>query len=285
MEKNILTHTRKMYNHKLEKDGISITKARNHWIPKKPELIRLSKSIEDKRISYPAYFTAPIHTYPNGHLNWDHAFESRCHMEGSAMMSIRDIIHMDNNTKIDPSDAYDIYKTHLIKNILSNINNRFDIKSIVDFGCGTGDLTRDINKYFYADITAIDLSPNYLSMALYNQTDDIIYIHGNIEYVNIPDESHDLVTIFYVFHEMSVDAIIRTISNAYRILKPGGQILIIDMKPTMLPLYPSFIDISEPHLKNYRTVNIIELLSVYFDHCNEQYLHQRSYLFSGKKKL
>ena len=53
------------------------------------------------------------------------------------------------------------------------------------------------------------------------------------------------------------------------------------MNPELLPVFPLFIDISEPHLKKYRILN--SLSSIGFKECNSRHLHNITCIFSAKK--
>jgi hypothetical protein len=56
------------------------------------------------------------------------------------------------------------------------------------------------------------------------------------------------------------------------------------MDSEKLPKFPSFIDISEPHLKKYRNVRILDMLSnATFIKYQRKHLHQMSSLFVGTK--
>ena len=276
---------RKQYVKQLEKKGIDFKTPRKYWNKNAVELKRLSNIIENKDVKYPKYFTETIHTYTNGHLNWQQAYESECHMEGSALMSLKELRPEDYST-IDSRNAYEIYKEHILLNI-KDVIEIDEIETLTDFGCGTGSLTRKMTDILKVNkITAVDLSPNYLSIALFqdNTNEKIDYIHGNMENVNIKSETQDVVTICYSFHEMPKTAIMSTIKNAYRILKPKGQLIIVDMNPEKITKYPSFIDISEPHLKEYREITYQDLLKQNkYINIKEKYLHQLSYMFTGFK--
>jgi ubiquinone/menaquinone biosynthesis C-methylase UbiE len=53
-----------------------------------------------------------------------------------------------------------------------------------------------------------DLSPNYLSIAMYKYFENYIQLlHANIEFTEVMKESFDIVVICYVFHEMIPEAI------------------------------------------------------------------------------
>lgn len=162
---------------------------------------------------------------------------------------------------------------------------------MTDFGCGTGELTPLLlERLPNARIRGVDLSPNYLSMAEYKRDalglvgDRVEYLHGNVESVDL-DQLQDVVLMCYAFHEMPVAAIRNTLSNALRWLRPdGGQVVVVDMNPKKLPRYPAFIDLSEPHLREYRTVSFSNLLvEAGFVDVSSTHLHNTSYLFSARK--
>lgn len=295
---NIMDVIRQRYIRSQEKKGVDFKTPVNYWINKKDDLQLLANKIENKKITYPSYFTELIHIYQNGHLNWNQAFESNAHMQCSAMMSVKDILESNSHinseeTEIEylsPPQAYEIYKEHIIDSIINVIeeknNNKSDVKYITDLGCGTAELTSLLAKRFqYSTISAVDLSPNYLSIATYNyeMLTNLQFIHANMENVTLENEQ-DVVIICYAFHEMPVNAIRNTIQNANKMLKTDGRIIIIDMNPEKLPTFPSFIDISEPHLKPYRSVNFTHMLrNSRFTNITEQHLHQTSYLFTATK--
>jgi ubiquinone/menaquinone biosynthesis C-methylase UbiE len=266
------------------KKGIRFHETKQFWLSKKSKLIYNKRLIENNSMKYPEYFTAPIHTYNNGHLNWNQAFQSSCHMEGSALMSVKDIKN-DQSFTCSPEEAYSIYKTHIFDNIKAELED-INPNEIVDLGCGTGENTEMLAlNYPNAFVTGLDLSPYYLSIGMYKYSDlNIQWIHANMEFTELAENSIDVVIICYAFHEMLPEAIQGTINEAHRILKKNGKIIIIDMDSEKLPKFPSFIDISEPHLKKYRNVRILDMLSnATFIKYQRKHLHQMSSLFVGTK--
>jgi ubiquinone/menaquinone biosynthesis C-methylase UbiE len=261
-----------------ERKGIKFQQAVKFWKSKKKILDKSFKKIENKKMVYPAYFTDNIHTYENGHLNWEHAYQTKCHMQGSAMMSMKDITGKSHYT---PDDAYYIYKQHIVRNITENMNIQ-NLETIVDFGCGTGETTQMLKDiYTDSNVIGLDLSPHYLSIATYN-FENFNFVHANMESTDFETGSIDVVTICYAFHEMIPEAIKNTINETKRILKEGGVCIIVDMDPQRLPRFPSFIDISEPHLKKYRNVDIMKMLyRTGFKKCERKKLHCYSSIFVG----
>lgn len=266
------------------KKGIKFDEAKAYWSAKKASLEKQKRKIENKNIEYPYYFTSPIHTYENGHLNWEQAYQSTCHVEGNALMSVKDITN-NPSFQCTPSEAYVIYKAHIVDNIKSVLSD-IDVRDIADLGCGTGETTQLLAlNYPDAYIAGIDLSPNYLSIAMTKFKEcSIQWIHANMEFTELSHESFDVVVICYALHEMIPEAIYGTIKEAYRLLHSGGKLVIVDMDSERLPPFPSFIDISEPHLKDYRNVRMLDLLcDTGFIKYERKKLHQMSSLFVGTK--
>ena len=59
----------------------------------------------------------------------------------------------------------------------------------------------------------------------------IQYKHGLGESTGLPSESFDLVQIGFVIHECRPFAIENLIKEAFRLLRPGGSILLFDNNP------------------------------------------------------
>tara|TARA_B110000977_G_scaffold191571_1_gene263898 strand:+ start:16895 stop:17767 length:873 start_codon:yes stop_codon:yes gene_type:complete len=266
------------------KKGIKYDEAKAYWSGLKTSLIKKKRKIENQNIAYPSYFTSPIHTYENGHLNWDQAFQITCHMEESALKSVEDITG-DPAFQCNPSEAYAIYKTHIVDNIKAAIGDHI-VHDIADLGCGTGETTHLLAlNYPDAYIAGIDLSPNYLTIGMTKFSDSTIqWIHANMEYTELSSETFDVVVICFAFHEMIPEAIIGTIEEAYRLMRKTGKIVIVDMDSELLPPFPSFLDITEPHLKSYRDVRLLDILcNTGFIKFEQKKLHQLTSLFVGTK--
>ena len=280
----LLRIIRQKYISAQSKNGVKFAEAAKYWTFHKSSLIHKKNKIQDKSIAYPGYFTQPIHTYENGHLNWEQAYETTCHMQLSALLSVQDITG-DPSFQCTPSEAYTIYKSHIVDNI-QNALEGIEVRDMADLGCGTGEITQILSlKYPDAYIAGVDLSPNYLAIAMTKYKDrNIHWIHANMEYTSFSTDSFDVVIICYAFHEMIPEAIKGTIAEAYRLLHRNGKLVIIDMDSELLPPFPSFIDVSEPHLKKYRNVRLLDLLcDTGFIKYKRMKLHQLSSLFVGTK--
>lgn len=108
-------------------------------------------------------------------------------------------------------------------------------KHIVDFGAGTGRFTFALRRAFpNARITGIELSQSALrhAFALASQQQmDIEWIHASAEQTPLESESADLVAFYTLMHEVPVAANKSIIAEAFRVLEPGGNLLISEIAP------------------------------------------------------
>ena len=61
------------------------------------------------------------------------------------------------------------------------------------------------------------------------------YRLANAENTELPNTSHDLVTIMYGFHEVPMDGRARILNESRRLLRRGGHLAIVDICPTYTP--------------------------------------------------
>jgi 2-polyprenyl-3-methyl-5-hydroxy-6-metoxy-1,4-benzoquinol methylase len=92
---------------------------------------------------------------------------------------------------------------------------------VLEIGCGTGVITSYL-QLSGSDITAIDLSPDLLELALKKQWPDSVHFEvGNAEALSFEDGAFDAVVGSSVLHHLDIDTAIKEI---HRVLKPGGTI-------------------------------------------------------------
>ncbi|MDZ5255208.1 class I SAM-dependent methyltransferase [Clostridium sp. LIBA-8841] len=110
--------------------------------------------------------------------------------------------------------------------------NSVDIKNkvIADLGAGTGFISLEIAKE--ANIVfSVDSSKNMLSelyrTAKDNELNNIYPINGEVENLPIFDDSIDLIFMNMALHHVENPDM--AIKEMYRILKPGGKVIITDV--------------------------------------------------------
>jgi ubiquinone/menaquinone biosynthesis C-methylase UbiE len=108
---------------------------------------------------------------------------------------------------------------------------------VLDVGCGTGEVTLEAKKHAkQGDVYGIDPAPEMIAVARKKAARkklDIDFRVGVIEALPFPDSSIDVVTSSLMMHHLPENLKMRGLAEIYRVLKPGGRLLIADfMRPT-----------------------------------------------------
>jgi len=109
--------------------------------------------------------------------------------------------------------------------------------SVLDVGCGTGEVTLLAKtRARHGSVYGIDPAPEMIAVARKKAARkklDIDFRVGVIEALPFPDSSIDVVTSSLMMHHLPENVKVRGLAEIYRVLKPGGRLLIADfMRPT-----------------------------------------------------
>ena len=110
--------------------------------------------------------------------------------------------------------------------------------SVLDVGCGTGEITLRAKTRAGKDgqVFGIDPAPEMITVARNKAMRKGLAIDfrvGVIESLPFTDASMDVVTSSLMMHHLPDDLKVRGLAEIYRVLKPGGRLLIADfMRPT-----------------------------------------------------
>lgn len=104
---------------------------------------------------------------------------------------------------------------------------------VADLGAGTGALARTLAP-FVRRVVAVDRSPEMLRAARERMeevgTDGRVELReGELEHLPLEDDAVDLAVLALVLHHLP--APVPVLEEAARVLRPGGRLLVVDMRP------------------------------------------------------
>jgi ubiquinone/menaquinone biosynthesis C-methylase UbiE len=141
---------------------------------------------------------------------------------------------------------------------------------LLDVASGTGRfLTFVKDNYPRLDVTALDLSPNYLAQArrLLATWSRAHVVQAAAESIPAPDSSFDAVTCIFLFHELPRKVRAAAAAEMARVLKPDGILVFVETvqkgdRPDfdgLLELFP--IGFHEPYYADYVRQDLGELFA------------------------
>ncbi|MGB5962794.1 MAG: class I SAM-dependent methyltransferase [Coleofasciculaceae cyanobacterium] len=209
--------------------------------------------VKDELLSYPEYYLRSFHAYEQGNLSWEAALEVEV-----AAYAVHAGIWKEAGRQGDARLRQTYHK------IVNEIKTQ--PKDILDLGCSVGMSTFALQEiYPDANLTGVDLSPYFLAVAQYNSQERNVKINWKnaaAETTGLPDASFDLVSACLLFHELPQTASKQILSEARRLLRPGGYLTIMDMNPKseiyakMPPYILTLLKSTEPYLDDYFALDI-----------------------------
>jgi len=109
---------------------------------------------------------------------------------------------------------------------------------VLDVGCGTGYLTRILAALAGADgqVTGVDPSARMIEYARRRAPLNCTYVAGEAQSLDLPDESFDVVVSSLAVHHIPDEERPAAMREMFRVLRPGGRLLIAEYRPPANPL-------------------------------------------------
>jgi len=210
----------------------------------KEAIERAAKLIQqDGNLRVPAYYENPFHGYDLGNLEVMAAVEQE--IAGKAVgarnfpsegLKGEQVLRNSYSREIESLCGSSIFKACSEGSL------------IVDGGCGSGTSARFLSRLFPdAKVVGFDLSPfmiavgRHISSGAVNdfwmesvekeQQQRVELVYGDIADTKLPSASATIVSLSLVLHELPAEATRQVLREAFRVLKPGGVLLIMEMDP------------------------------------------------------
>ncbi|MFE6686315.1 class I SAM-dependent methyltransferase [Streptomyces sp. NPDC057743] len=135
----------------------------------------------------------------------------------------------------------------------------------LDVGCGTGGLTRPMAQRVGAEGTmlGIDPSPSVLAYARRKSLDQritaaaVAYQEGTAESLDVPDASMDVVVNSLMLHHLPEELRPVALAEMYRVLRPGGRLLVAEFRPPTGRLGRSLVHVLAGHAMEHSGVDLL----------------------------
>ncbi|MFC6153727.1 class I SAM-dependent methyltransferase [Nocardioides yefusunii] len=112
---------------------------------------------------------------------------------------------------------------------------RTDYKHVVELGASSGRFTFALKRRLpNSKITAVELSASALKHGHALASDkgvEIDFVHAPAEATGLPDGCADLVAAYTLMHEVPVEENLKIVAEMFRLLEPGGHLLISEIAP------------------------------------------------------
>jgi SAM-dependent methyltransferase len=208
----------------------------------------------NRQYMYPEYATVDIHIQPGGYTG--HPLAGLIYDTGTGVFfggNDNDALHEVTAQKTPmPIDE--------------------SVERIVEIGCSVGQMTCALKRRFPdAEVWGTDISAPMVRYAHWRAVQvncDVHFGQMAAEKLDFPGEHVDLIVAHILFHELPVPVIKQVLAEAFRVLRPGGSIVIWDF-PTATEGNPSFgnfmgimdaADNGEPYAVGFVRCGVEELM-------------------------
>ncbi|HEY9658418.1 MAG TPA: class I SAM-dependent methyltransferase [Allocoleopsis sp.] len=266
---NLLIQTKPLYAvMKQQARQVLIKTAEKNGVPWRKHYETLAASgiqqqvaqLTNPSIRYPDYYQVPFHAYEQGNLCWNAAFEAEPATYAMALRVWKD-------EPLTWQEAQERLR-HSFHQVLAQSISQ-PVQDILDIGCSVGISTLTLHRFYQnqqnipVHTVGLDLSPYMLAVAQHRDTArEIEWIHADAAATEFPDSTFDLVTLQFVTHELPHQATIAIFQEAFRLLRSGGHLAIVDNNPkspviqNLPPVLFTLMKSTEPWSDEYYTFDM-----------------------------
>lgn len=242
-------------------------------VRKLPEMIDLVKEVAEKKptggtlrtnpdLEMPKYIsTLDVHLTPGGY----HSEFTEDDVAQGVLLGVGP-----GGPPIDPGRVFGSVG-YSVSRWLKNAYPDFKPTSVLDMGTQGGSNLMAYGEEFPGiELYGVDIAAPSLRYGHVKAEQAGVKMHlsqQNAESMDFEDESFDLVVSSFFFHEIAVPASKRILAEAYRVLKPGGLMVNIELPPhkSCEPFTNFLFDWdtnhnNEPNYRNYRSQDPVALV-------------------------
>lgn len=160
-------------------------------------------------------------------------------------------------------DMYEHEMTHwwyrvrrnLVKNLITTYSQNKKDNQILDIGCGTGALMKEIASG--GTVTGVDFSADAVHFCKQRGLENVV--QGSVTSLPFLNDTFDIVLALDILEHVEDDG--QAVQEISRVLKPGGVAIIF--VPAFMVLWGSTDEVSE-HKRRYRKKQLLEVLKPSF---------------------
>jgi len=159
---------------------------------------------------------------------YPHYYTRNFHWQTDGWLSDRSARLYDAQVEFLFTGAADVMRRMAIPPLVQSLQQQTQ-PIVVDIGCGTGRFLRQVGQSLpHAQLLGVDLSPAYVRHAQTLASLKATIYCENAEALSLADESVDAATSVFLFHELPKAVRRQVAAEIWRVLKPGGQLIICD---------------------------------------------------------